>query len=158
MNATQVVPVRIHERSFRLLIVGSSAMLKEATSALKALADESETEDAFLERAPSVLAQFQCEITEFLDLTRPSVRPPLVDMLRYAANRRTAEQSWAVIKAVLCDADPAALEVLVHDGHLTFVQELLQDVSRDLDEDASSEIAALRADLPPPYDYLLLGP
>ena len=158
MSASKLVCVKIQERSFRLIVVGPSENVNDAALRLASLALESNSEDAFLLEAASVLAALGCSIAEIFDLTRASKQPPLVDMLRFAAGRRTATESWAVIRAVLADVDAELLSSLVKDGHLTFAQELIHDVSRDLDGESTSEIAALRADLPSPYDYLLLGP
>lgn len=158
MNPSRVIPVTIDGRTFRLIFAGRDSNLDGASEALAQAAQTFTSEDAFMAAAPSILARFECEIVEVRDLAQPSTRPPLIDLLRYAAGRNTAPQSWAVIKAVLLDVDEDALKELVSDGHLTFAQNLIYDISRDLDEDCDVELASLRDELPSPYDYMLTGP
>lgn len=157
MNQMRLVPVTIDGRTFRLIFEGPRSNLAEASKALTRAAETAPSEDAFLADASAILAGFGCAIVETRDLTPPSVRPPLVDLLRFAAGRNTAPQSWALIKAVLLDANEDDLKKLISDGHLSFAQDLIHDVSRDLDEDCEAELAGLRDELPYPYDYILTG-
>lgn len=158
MNPSCIVPIEIDGRTFRLIFSGPQSMLGEAAAALAQAATVASTEDEFLGSARTILRDLGCEIVETRDLTPPSSRPPLIDLLRYAAERHTAQQSWAVIKAVMLDTNEEALQGLVTAGDLTFVQDLIHDISGDLDEDCGAERSVLRKQLPPPYDYILMGP